>query len=35
MPAFTDLAEWARTLHVLIREGSAPQDLPAAVALDR
>jgi len=32
-----DLGEWARTLHVLIREGSAAQDLPptAAVALDR
>ena len=30
-----DLAEWARTLHVLIREGSAPHDLPAAAALDR
>jgi AcrR family transcriptional regulator len=27
-----DLAEWARSLHVLIREGSAPTDLPRAPA---
>jgi hypothetical protein len=24
-----DLAEWARSLHVLIREGSAPVEIPS------